>query len=130
MPTIHIETDQLIEAALQMPREEFDQFVLKLRTLKARQETPGLSERETELLKAINQQCLPPDAAKRMRELIAKRQSYTISEEELQELIRITDESERLNVERVKHLIELADLRNVSLDELMDTLGLRPAPID
>ncbi|MDQ3257719.1 MAG: hypothetical protein M3R15_28170 [Acidobacteriota bacterium] len=64
-----------------------------------------------------------------MKQLIAKRQSYTIAEDELQELIRLTDEAERLNVERVKHLIELAQLRNVTLDELMNKLGIRPAAL-
>jgi len=62
-----------------------------------------------------------------MKELIAKRQSYTITEDELQELIRLTDESERLNVERMKHLLELAHLRGVTLDEVMEQLGIKPA---
>lgn len=125
MPTIQIETDQLLQAALQMPREELEQFVVRLFALKAQQETPGLSEREAELLMEINQG-LPPATGKRMKKLIAKRQSGTITEDELQELIRFTDEAERLNVERVKHLTELAALRNVTLDELMDRLGIRP----
>ena len=126
MPTIQIETEQLLNAALQMSREELEQFVTRLFALKAREYVPVLSERETELLLQINQG-LPPATGKRMKELIAKRRSCTITEDELQELIGITDEVERLNVERVKHLIELAALRNVSLDELMDQLGIRPA---
>lgn len=128
MPTIQIETEQLLNAALQMPQNELEQFITRLFVLKARERVPALSERESELLLQINQG-LPPDDAKRMKELIAKRQSYTITEDELQELIRITDEAERLNVERLKHLIELAQLRNVTLDELMDQLGIRPAVI-
>ncbi|MBS1791371.1 MAG: hypothetical protein JST85_26910 [Acidobacteria bacterium] len=125
MPTAQIETDQLLNAALQMPEEEFQQFVTKLFTLKARERVPTLSQRESELLTAINQG-LPPTDAKRMNALIAKRQSYTIKEDELQELIRLTDESERLNVERMKHLLELAHLRGVTLDEVMEQLGIRP----
>ena len=62
-----------------------------------------------------------------MKELIAKRQSYSIKEDELQELIRLTDEVERLNVERLKHLLELAHLRGVTLDEVIEQLGMRPA---
>lgn len=129
MPTIQIETDQLLQAALQMPRQEMEEFVARLFTLKARQETPGLPEKEAELLQQINQG-LPPATARRMKKLIAKRDSRAITEAELQELIGITDEAERLNVERVKHLIELAALRNVTLDVLMDQLGLRPPPYD
>jgi hypothetical protein len=126
MPTIEIETEQLLKAALQMPEEELQRFVTRLFTIKARQRTPALSERESELLIKINQGLEPADA-RRMKELIAKRQSYTITEDELQELIRLTDESERLNVERIKHLLELAHLRGVTLDEVMDQLGIKPA---
>lgn len=126
MPTAQIETDQLLNAALQMPEEEFQQFVTKLFTLKARERVPTLSQLESELLTNINQGLRPTDA-RRMKELIAKRQSYTIKEVELQELIRLTDESERLNVERMKYLLELAHLRGVTLDEVMKQLGIRPA---
>ena len=125
MPTIEIETNQLLEAASQMPREEMERFVARLFVLKARQETPALPERESELLTQINRGLIPA-MGERMNKLIAKRQSGTISEDEVRELISITDEAERLNVERVKHLIELAALRNVTLDELMDQLGIRP----
>src|SRR5205085_6599374 len=81
MPTIQIDTEQLLQAALQMPREELEQFVARLFALKTRQETPGLSERETELLMKINQS-LPPASGKRMKKLIAKRESGTITENE------------------------------------------------
>ncbi len=49
------------------------------------------------------------------------------TEGELQELIRLTDESERLNVERIKHLLELAHLRSITLDEVMEQLAIKPA---
>lgn len=128
MPTTQIETDQLLNVALQMPEDEFQQFVTKLFTLKARERVSALSQRESELLTNINQG-LPPADAKRMRALIAKRQSYTITEGELQELIQLTDEAERLSVERLKHLIELAHLRGITLDEVMAQLGIRPAAL-
>jgi hypothetical protein len=126
MPTIQIETEQLLNAALQMPRPELEQFVRRLFALKTQQESPGLSEREAELLMKINRG-LSPETANRRKKLIAKREAETITKKELQELIQITTEVERLNVERVKNLIELASLRNVTLDELMDQLGLRPS---
>ncbi len=126
MPSIQIETEQLLHAALQMPRPELEQFVRRLFALKARQESPGLSEREAELLMKINQG-LSLDTAQRRKKLIAKREAETITKKELQELIQITTEVERLNVERIKNLIELASLRNVTLDELIDQLGLRPS---
>ncbi len=129
MPTIQIDTEQLLNAALQMPQSELEQFVARLFALKARERTSVLSERESELFLQINRG-LPAPMRKRLNELIEKRQSYTISEDELQELRRLTDQIEKSDAERLKCLIELAALRNVSLDTLIQQLGLMPHPHD
>jgi len=127
MPTIQIETEQLLNAALQMPRPELERFVARLFAIKAREETPNLSEAETRLLLKINQD-LPPESRNRMNELIDKRQAGLITPSELEELIQLTDQTEEIGVERLKCLIELAALRNVTLDELMRQLGIKPIP--
>jgi hypothetical protein len=127
MSDMQIEYDQLLSAASQLPRPELERFVAKLFALKAREETPNLSEAETRLLLKINQD-IPPAARKRMNELIDKRQANLISQAELEELIQLTDQSEELGVERLKCLIELAQLRNIPLDELMRQLGIKPVP--
>ena len=129
MSDVQIEYDQLLSAASQLPRPELERFVAKLFALKAREETPNLSEAETRLLLKINQD-IPPAARKRMNELIDKRQAKLISQAELEELIQLTDQSEELGVERLKCLIELAQLRNIPLDELMGQLGIKPVPHD
>lgn len=77
----------------------------------------------------INQD-IPAAARKRMNELIDKRQAYLITTAELDELIQLTDQSEAFGVERLKCLIELAALRNITLDELMRQLGIKPMPHD
>ncbi|MEK7833839.1 MAG: STAS/SEC14 domain-containing protein [Acidobacteriota bacterium] len=132
MPTIQIEADlspdQLLSAARQLPNREFDQLVGWMLGLRAERIAPVLPAKESDLLKQINLGLPPADAGK-MKALIAKRQSYAITEDELQELIRLTDESERLNVERLKRLLELAHLRGVTLDEVMAQLGIKPAAL-
>jgi hypothetical protein len=77
------------------------------------------------LLLKINQP-VPADLQRRYEELIARRDERTLSPEEHQELLRLTDQVELLEAERVRHLIELAGLRKVSLDDLMRQLGLEP----
>jgi hypothetical protein len=129
MPTIQVETDQLLNAALQMSPAELDRFVTKLFSIKARERAPVLSEREAELLQKIYQG-IPPEMQERLNELIKKRQSYTITDDELQELIKLTNQVELFDAERLKHLIELAHLRNVPLDDLIRQLGIKPVPHD
>src|SRR5512145_264160 len=126
MPTIEIGTEHLLKAVSQMPEEELQRFITRLFTLKASQKARTLSERESELLIKIDQGLSPPDA-RRMKELIAKRQSYTVTEGELQESSRLTDESEHMNVERIKHLLESVHLQGATLDEALEQLGIKPA---
>jgi delta 1-pyrroline-5-carboxylate dehydrogenase len=129
MPTIQIETDELLKAAAQLPQVELEQFVRRLFSLKARERTSVLSEREAELLDQIYQK-LPDDTQQRLNELIKKRQAYTITPDELQELIELTDQAEAFDVARLELISELAHLRNVPLAQLIQQLGLKPVRHD
>lgn len=129
MPTIQIETDELLKAALQLPQVELEQFVRRLFSLKARERTSVLSEREAELLEKIYQKP-PADTQQRLNALIKKRQAYTITPGELQELIELTDQAEAFDVARLELISELAHLRNVPLAQLIRQLGLKPVPHD
>ena len=129
MSTIQIRTDDLLQAALQLPPVEWEQFVTRLFTLKARERAPVLAEREAELLGQIYQG-LPAATQQRLNELIEKRQAYTLTEAELQELVALTDQVELFDAARLERLIELAHLRNVPLAQLIRQLGLKPVPHD
>ncbi|MBI1763159.1 MAG: STAS/SEC14 domain-containing protein [Acidobacteria bacterium] len=129
MTNLEIEHDQLLKAALQMPRPELERFVAKLFALKLREEIPNLSAAETKLLRKINQD-LPPAARQRLNALIDRRQAGIITQTELAELIQLTDQAEAFGVKRLKYLIDLAALRNVTPDELMRQLGIKPVPHD
>ncbi len=129
MPTIQIEADlsseQLLNAARQMPRRELYHFVEQVLLLRAQHEHGAIPFAESELLLKINQP-VPADVLHRYDELIARRDARTLTPEEHQELLRLTDQVELLEAARMKHLIELATRRQVSLDEIMKQLGLPP----
>ena len=55
-----------------------------------------------------------------------KLETHTMRPDEQQELIGITDQMEEANVRRVKALFKLANLRNTTVDALMDELKVRP----
>ena len=129
MPTIQIGTDELLQAALQLPQVELEQFVTRLFSLKARERAPVLSEREAELLDKIYQ-VLPAATQQRLNELIEKRQSSTITKNELEELSALTNQIELFDATRLEQLSELAHLRNVPLEQLIRQLGLKPVPHD
>jgi hypothetical protein len=84
------------------------------------------SNLEAELLQKINV-ALPEMDWEYYHSLIAKRQAETITSDELDTLVSITDRLEIANAQRIQHLIELAKLRGKSLEAAMEDLGIRPA---
>jgi hypothetical protein len=81
--------------------------------------------KEIDLLRDIRR-ALPSGVADRYRALMGKRRAETLTETEHAELIRLTDESERLQAERIESLAELAHLRRISLAALAEDLSFQP----
>lgn len=129
MPTVQIEKEQLLDAVLQMPQSELEQFVSRAFSLKARELTHALPEREAELLMKINQG-IPAATQQRLNELIKRRRAATIGAKELRELKKLTDQIEESDARRLELLSELARLRSVPLRKLIRQLGLKPVRHD
>ncbi len=132
MPTIQVQAelspDDLFHAVEQLGPPELERFVQQVLALKARRQAPSLNRAETELLGQINRG-LPANLRERYAELIGKRQAQTLSTEEHDELLRLTDQVETLESQRALALVELAQLRHQPLAALLQDLGI-PAPAD
>jgi hypothetical protein len=130
MPTIHVEAEvsreELLKAVEQLSPQELSQFVSQVLTLRARRDAPGLSATDSQLLLRINRG-LPEDLGRRYAELIAKRQSEGLDQDEISELQQLTNVVESLEADRVSALTDLARSRGISLEMLMTDLGI-PAP--
>jgi 16S rRNA C967 or C1407 C5-methylase (RsmB/RsmF family) len=128
MPTIQVEAHlsrrDLLKATEQLDAAEFQQFVADVLGLRARRQAPHLSATESELLLIVNRG-LPENLRERYRELIGKRRQQTLAPAELEELLRLTDQVEQLEADRLAALSELAQLRQTTLPTLMANLGLR-----
>jgi hypothetical protein len=128
MPTIHVEArvsgDDLLDAVRQLEPDEFRQFVAGVLNLRAERQAPRASAAESDLLLRINAG-LPDDVRQRCQELAAKRQSETLTAAEHAELLRLTDEVERQQADRLAALTEFARLRGTSLAAVMEQLGIR-----
>lgn len=129
MSTSQLETERLLDAALQMSRAEMKRFVARLFALKARQEAPSLTPRESKLLMKINQG-VPLELQRRYDSLIRKRRRHKLTRAEHCEVLALSQEIERHDVERLKLLSDLARLRGLSLPDLMQALGLEPPEPD
>lgn len=115
----------LLKAAAQLDAPELEHFIAELIAMKAKRSAPAVSKDEAALLQQINKS-LPPDVQQRYDTLRAKLSDETITPDEHQELIAFNDRIEEADVERVKALAALAQLRNISITDLMDELGILP----
>ena len=129
MPVVQVEaqvpTDELLKAVGRLSQSDLEQFVSQVIALRAKRQATSLPRVESELLLKINEG-VPFDIQKRYNELTAKRQAEILTPDEYEELLRLTQQVEKLEARRVEYLAELARLRGISLTALMENLGIRP----
>src|SRR5258708_35354417 len=112
MATTDIQTkpkvDDVIRQVERMNAKELDKVALSVQALRARHRAHVLSTDETAIFKKINA-TFPPKTQKRFDYLVWLRQEERISPDELVELIRLTERSEQMSVDRLRALVDLAD---------------------
>jgi hypothetical protein len=128
MSTIQLELpfDTLLSSLQQLNAEELTELAQHAARLGARRRAPSLTQAETDLLLKINQGIVPPATQRRCAELTKKQRAGGLSDQEQAELMTLVDEIELLNARRLGYLVELANIRQISVDELMASLQLKP----
>lgn len=127
MPLI-LQMPDALEARLraQAARDGIDPGALVVRTLEERlapADLDSIALREAELLLQISEG--PSEEIWReYRELSTKRDEETLSPQEHQRLIRLSDIIEASDVRRLEQMVELAGLRKVNLQTLRTQLGI------
>jgi hypothetical protein len=90
--------------------------------------TPHLSHEESALLQKINQG-LPDATWQEYRELIAKRRAETLTSQEHERLIELSNTIEEAHAERIVSVAELSRRTQVPLKTLMVQLGIKPRKV-
>ena len=129
MPTVEVPAELTIEtllkAAEQLSGEQLHRLAQQIVTLRGRRLGHSLSHEETALLLEINRG-VPVEVQSRFNELIGQRNSQSLTNEEHEELLRLTDEIECFEARRAERLAELARCRGISLNQLMGQLQISP----
>jgi hypothetical protein len=115
--------DELVQAANRLNEPDLDQLIDRVMVLRAKRKSPTLSPTETELLLVINEG-IPPDLHQRYRALVEKKNAEILTDEEYQILLDLSDRIEVLAAQRAAALLKLAELRQITLMQLMDNLGI------
>jgi hypothetical protein len=129
MPTVKIEAQisalDLLEAVQQLSQPELEQFLQQVLQFHAKIVAPSLSTKESELLIKINQS-LPHELQHLYQILIDKRDRETLTESEYQQLLESTEQVEKYQAQRLEYLTQLAQIRQISLTNLISQMGLKP----
>ena len=130
MTTIRVQanlsSEELLNAVAQLSRPDLEEFVSEVLSLQAQRKAPSLSKAEEELMVKLNRG-VAGEVQRRYDELSAKRASETLAPAEHAELLRLTEQIESLQAERVECLAELARIRKTTLSALIKSLGI-PTP--
>lgn len=108
----------------EMPLKELEHFINALNALAIRRRAADSGKRDKILLRNINQTVLSEQDMARYAYLQEKIEVENIADTEYQELLTLVDKEEKIRNKRFEYLLELAQLRNISLSELMNNLGL------
>jgi len=125
---ISIELDQLLAGVAQLDTPDLEKLLIQVRQVLAHRKNPSLPALEIELLQKINQ-TLPDEVQQKYNDLSEKMRSVVITPNEHQELLKLIDIVEQNDGDRLQHLIQLSQLRNISLPELMQQLDIHPQPV-
>jgi hypothetical protein len=119
----NLEMADVLAGLAQLDTPELENFMQQVSYIVAHRKAPSLSKEEEVLLNIINRG-FPEEFWRRYQLLFAKKENKSLSESEYNELVRMVEQVEEYNVERLKALIDLANIRGTSLDAIMHELGI------
>lgn len=122
---VQLSVDQIIDKAAHLSKRDLDRLVSGLSLLRARRATPALSKAETNLLTKINAG-FPLEKRARIAQLDEKIEFSELSAAELEEHLALAEALEAYTVQRFIWLKELAILRGIPLEQLMQDMDITP----
>jgi hypothetical protein len=121
---LHLSGAQLIEAVEELDPFDLDRLAIKVAALRARRNPSVLSTDESGLFAIINR-ALPEGDRDRLAQLSHRRREEILTPPEHTQLLELQQRLEALHASRMKALAELAALRGVTIDQVMEQLGIR-----
>ncbi|TAE60742.1 MAG: STAS/SEC14 domain-containing protein [Nostocales cyanobacterium] len=121
---LQLSSEDLLKVVEQLNQADLKQFISQVIALQAQRNAPSLQQQESDLLLKINQS-IPLNIQKSYNNLIDKRDAENLTDDEYRELLYLTGIIEKQQAQRIEYLIELAKLRCISLNTLMENLGIQ-----
>lgn len=120
--------DELLKALEDLSEPDLEHLVNRALFMRARRRASVATPEESTLLREINGS-IPAELRDRYEILADKRDDETLTEAEHTELLAISDQIEKIGVQRLEALVKLAELKQVPLLQLMADLGIQTPEI-
>lgn len=117
--------EELLKAANQLDEADLERLLQQVAILRAHRKANVLPLEEAQLLQKINQG-IDPELRAQYQTLRAKKEAETLTDAEYNTLIQLSNTIEQFGAQRLEALANLAQLRQISLSELMVSLGIQP----
>lgn len=121
--------EAILEGISRLDTPALEVIAQKVNDLVAQRKEPRVSKRQDILIKKILGGGLPPTRQARFTELSRKLIDENISEDEHEELLTLITLNEAWAIERLQYLVELAHLRNTTIEKVMEQLGIVPPEV-
>ena len=122
---INIELEKVLDGVAKLDTPDLEQFLTEVSFLLAQRKVANFSREEARLLQIINR-TLPASVQARYDQLTNLRRNEKMTPEEHQELLALVDQVELADANRLAALVELAQLRHITVAQLMKQLDIHP----
>ena len=117
---------EIVKNAARLELQELESLSKKISTLIFQKRgIPVMDETELKLLQQINKE-FPANKWERLEFLDWKLEYRALNEAEEVESLELAEAYEEFSVKRIESLAQLATIRGIHIDELMEQLGLKP----
>ncbi len=128
MHKANIEINQIKSLFPKLSTNDLEEFLLEIKTIIGSRKNSKKGNKETELIEKLNETVLPESSILAYQAIINKRATNELSEDEQTQLDKLIEEDLILQTKRIHILGELAKLRNKTVAEVMEGLGLQTPP--
>lgn len=121
--SINLSTIDLLKGVEQLEKNDLEEFVKNVLLIRAKRLADNLNQEETTLLEQINLG-LSQEEQGQLQDFAHKSENGILTLDENVIYLELTEKLEMLNAKRLIALGKLAQLRGVSIETIMEQLGL------
>lgn len=125
----HIPIKDFLNAVAKEKATDIEELIAQLSEILIQKKIPEYSEREQDLIHRLKNGGPSEEILKKQVSLLEKSVQGILTKAEHQEMMALMPDIDNWNIERAKLLIELANYWKISVQEVIERIHLKAAPV-